>query len=226
LNDTDRLEPGSGKSTWGIVGGEKSPIVWTIDPVGGVIQGPLDLCSLAGRCLHLVLRQGQIALMSASGGRRVFFQHGSHLARVGDGGLPADGLLYFMHTDRTFEIPWEQVIPVPRSELGDASTRLASGSFEVRIESPIRFHAEMLRDRAGEGEAICRNTLARVMPTLLTIRLVHACGREANTARQREILASLRAEDLNPDLVSYGLSCVSLRVDGAFLEQQPPVPVP
>jgi len=224
LLDTDNQEFMCGVSSWGILKGEQTPIVWTTDPIDGVIQGPVDLCSLAGKYLHLVLEKGQVALMCAGGNRKAFFQDGGYLLRIGDGGLPTDGLLYFMHTDRTFDIPWEQVIPVPRSELNDPATRLASGSFNVRIESPIRFHTEMLRNRTGEGEAICRDVLSRVMPTLLTIRLAHACGHDSTPARQREALAALGPDDLNPDLAPYGLSCTSLRIDESFLESRQPVP--
>ncbi|MBU0741795.1 hypothetical protein KKA85_05440 [bacterium] len=225
MNDSDRLATGSGALTWDIMSGEQAPLVWTIDPSDGVIQGPLDLCFLNGKLLHLVLKPGQVALLTAREGRRAFFRDGGYLLRIGAGGLPADGLLYFMHTDRTFGISWEQIIPVPRNELCEPTTRLASGSFDVRIESPVRFHAEMLGNRAGEGEDICRDILAKVMPTMLTIRLAHACGREATTAKQREVLAALRPDDLNPDLAPYGLSCTDMRIDERFLNPQQPVPV-
>jgi len=225
LYDIDHQKPVFGASSWGIMNGDRAPIAWTTDPADGVIQGPVDLCCLAGKLLHLVLERGQVALMCAGGNHKAFFQDGGYLLRIGDGGLPTNGLLYFMHTEHTFEIPWEQVIPVPRSEVSDPVTRLASGSFDVRIESPIRFHAEMLKDRSGEGEAICRDVLARVMPTLLTIRLAHACGRESTRTRQREVLAALDPDDLNPDLAPYGLSCPALRIDESFLETPRPVPV-
>ncbi len=225
MYDIDHQTAGSGTSNWEILSGEQAPIVWTIDPANGVIQGPLDLCVLNGKLLHLVLERGQVALLAARGGRRAFFQDGGYLLRIGNHGLPADSLLYFMHTDRTFDISWEQIIPVPRSEHCDPTTRLATGSFEVRIESPVRFHAEMLSNRSGEGENICHDVLARVMPTLLTIRLAHACGREASTEKQRAALAALRPSDLNPDLAPYGLACTALRIDEGLFHQRQPVPV-
>jgi len=209
---------------WDILSGDEAPIDWAVEPADGVIQGPLDLCFLDGRLLHLVLKKGQVALMAARGGRRAFFREGGYMLRVGAHGLPADGLLYFMHTDRTLGIPWEQIIPVPRHELCDPATRMASGSFDVRIDSPIRFHAEMLHGRDGEGEGICRDVLAKVMPTLLTIRLAHACGRESAPTSQHAALAALRPRDMDPDLAPYGLVCTDLRIDRGFLDAQAPTP--
>lgn len=224
MKEIDHHEIASRTLTWDVLSGDHAPVAWNIDPANGVIQGPLDLCFLDGRLMHLVLKQGQVALMAARGGRRAFFREGSYLLRIGNGGLPADGLLYFMHTDRTFDIPWEQIIPVPRNEHCDPATRLAAGSFDVRVESPIRFHAEMLDGRDGEGEGICRDVLAKVMPTLLTIRLAHACGREATPTSQRDTLATLRPDDMNPDLAPYGLVCTDLRIDQDFLDAQQPAP--
>ncbi len=205
---------------------KQTPITWRIDPDKGVVQGPLDLCFLDGRTLHLVLNPGQVALLTARGEQRAFFPDGAYLLGIGANGLPADGLMYFMHTEQSLRITWEQVIPVPPVAPGSPATRRASGSFDVRIESPIRFYQEMLRNHAGEGESICYDMLSRIMPTLLTIRLAQACGPGATIEDQRTALTTLHPEDLAVDLAPYGLGCTAMEIDESFLPADRTVTVP
>ena len=218
MHRLDHTTPGAGGGTWEQWPGERIPEARRIDPAQGVVQGPLELCLLKGCVLHLVLEPGQVALMATRGGNRAFFVDGTYLLSIGENGLPPDGRIYFMHTDRSFPIAWRQVIPVPAVDGGAATTHHAEGEFRVRIDSPVRFHEEILRNRDGEGETICAEMLTRVMPTLMTIRLARACGRDGTRADQRAALASLQPADLDADLAPYGLSCTALTVDTAFLD--------
>lgn len=220
----DRSSPDVIRRPWEQWHDKQAPREWRIDPRRGVVQGPLDLCFLDGRTLHLVLAPGQVALLASRGQQRAFFPDGTYLLAVGENGLPSDSLIYFMHTDRNLRIAWSQVIPVPHACAGTAATRRASGDFHVRIDSPVRFHEQILRNRAGEGEAICADVLASLMPTLMTIRLARSCGPGGTSADQRDVLAALRPTDLDADLEPYGLSCTALSIDAAFLSEDSPQP--
>ncbi len=202
--------------SWEQLSDKQMPVTWEIDPDDGVVQGPLDLCFLDGHTLHLVLKPGQVALLTVRGEQRAVFPDGNYLLSVGANGLATDSLIYFMHTERSFRITWRQIIPMPHCEPGAAATREASGSFDVRIESPVRFYREMLRNHAGEGENICNDVLSRIMPTLLTIHLAQACGPDSSIEEQRAVLAALSPDDLAGDLAPYGLVCMDISIDETF----------
>jgi len=222
----DQFRSGINRKPWEQLNDKQMPITWEIDPDEGVIQGPLDLCFLDGRSLHLVLKPGQVALLTVRGEHRAFFPDGAYLLNVGTDDLAADSLIYFMHTERSFRISWSQIIPMPHFEPGAATTRKASGSFDVRIESPVRFYQEMLRNHAGEGENICNDVLSRIMPTLLTIRLAQTCGPDSSKEEHRAILTALSPDDLAGDLVPYGLVCMDISIDETFLGPVVKVPQP
>ena len=76
LHDNHRI-------AWELWSDKQVPITWEIDPNDGVIQGPLDLCFLDGRTLHLVLKQGQIALLTSRGEQQAFFPDGAYLLAIG-----------------------------------------------------------------------------------------------------------------------------------------------
>jgi hypothetical protein len=212
--------------SWEQLSDKKMPITWEIDPEDGVIQGPLDLCFLDGQTLHLVLKPGQVALLAVRGEERAFYPDGTYLLSVGADGVAAGSLVYFMHTERSFSINWRQIIPMPHIEPGAAATREASGSFDVRIDSPVRFYREMLCNHAGEGENICNDVLSRIMPTLLTIHLAQACGPDSSVEEQRTALAALRPDDLAGDLAPYGLVCMNITIDASFLNPLGKAPQP
>ncbi len=210
------------RRAWEQSSDQEAPLEWRIDPAQGVIQGPLDLCFLDGRTMHLTLAPGQVALLAARGEKRAFFPDGTYLLQVCESCLPSHGLMYFMHIDRSFRIAWNQVIPVPHAGEDQAATRHASGDFHVCIDSPVRFYEEILRHHAGEGEAICKRLLSKIMPTLLTIRLAQSCAPGWTVEEQRAVLASLRPGDLDADLEPYGLSCTALSIDETFLNSDSP----
>ena len=63
--DTDDRSPGlSSGRNWSDIPADDTPLTWTLDPEGGLVQGPLDLDFLRGRKLALVLEEGQLALLT------------------------------------------------------------------------------------------------------------------------------------------------------------------
>jgi hypothetical protein len=197
----------------------RTPIFWSVDPADGVIQGPLDLEFIKDRPMVLSLESNQVAVHCVNGEMHSVHLDGSQtLGPLGpdDGDKPRNSQLLFMHVDAPISVPWRQHIPVAPTSSGDPTSRLAHGTFVVQIIDPVRFYRSFLVNKCGDGEDVCRDALAQLLPTFLAIHLARLCGPGATLENQNNAIATLQAGDLDTVLSPYGISCLAVSMNSGI----------
>jgi len=217
------VRPDSASRTWDLRPESEAVREWTVDPAGGVVQGPLDLGFFDGGLLILHLVDDQVAVVDGPGGIRRVLLAGTHHLAVGEGGgalAPTDRLV-FLHTAHPLELSWRA-----GTELwleGAAGQRWpvpVIGACGVVVADPVRFHAAFL-DNVTTVDA---DLLTQVVDALVRTRLETWLGEAGpdlatTTVELQARLASLRPEVLDEEIAEYGLACSHL----AVYTQRPPV---
>jgi hypothetical protein len=213
MGDARKESDDRGSAPWETVSPDES-IVWSLTREGGVVQGPLDLSFVAGRTLHLVLEEGQVALYLHEQNLEAVYLAGRHDLVVGDGedGLDADGSLIFLDTARPWTLRWRRgtVLTLRGSDSGFDGLEII-GAATCRIVDPVHFYSSFVAGSSGGEE----RDLERVIDALLRARLeehLSALGdaSPADLALMQSRLTGLQGEDLDEDLEPYGLSCEQL----------------
>jgi len=68
---------------WTAVLNEGGPLEWSVDAANGLIQGPLDLESMRGQKMSLVLEPNQMAFLMSDGQLLAVYLDGAHYLDVG-----------------------------------------------------------------------------------------------------------------------------------------------
>ena len=192
-----------------------TPVVWSIDPASGVVQGPLDLCFVKGRTLVLTLEEDQVAVYTVDGELQSVFLEGIHslaVSREGSALEPGRSLIHFLHLLTPLDVPWRRHMPVAPVNVDDPTSRLAHGVFEINIIDPIKFHRAFLHGSEGETDQVCIDALAQLLPTFLSIHLSRICGPQATLEKQSLAMADLDPHDLDAVLAPYGIRCAGITV--------------
>ena len=193
--DCEEMEAGAG------------PLAWSGGPDDGVIEGPLDLASFAGRSLQLRLETGHLALLTLDGELRAALLDGGHLLRIGEeaGDVPPGARLLFLDTERPLAVRWS----------GAALT----GEADLRVADPALFFNAFLRHAEEVGEPFIR----RVAATLLQDRLARWLDGQAAAAPAPGVsLPAVTPALVAPWLAAVGLACETIvcRAPARFMAQR------
>ncbi|MFO7654814.1 MAG: hypothetical protein R6X25_13510 [Candidatus Krumholzibacteriia bacterium] len=200
-------------SPWDTVAAEKT-LVWSMTPGGGPLQGPLDLAFVAGRRLHLVLDEDQVALLTRDGGVEAVYLTGRHDLDVPEGtdAVPLHATLVFMDLQRPWLIRWRRgTLLHLQDDDGGEHVLEVIGMAACLITDPTAFHRCFL---AGGGP-IRPEVVAGLLETLLRSRLEEHLsdsigGVTEDLARVQSHLMALGGVDLADDLEPFGLACDQL----------------
>ena len=194
--------------SWDILPCPRDRAVWTFDTPHQAVRGPFDLALVKSEQLRIVVGEGQTALKTCRGTlQRVYFE-GTHLisSKTAEE-CPDDSLLYILQIGHPLVVPWCQHLPLLPGKNCSSPPGLTSGTFVASIIDPCVFHASFLANRVGEGESICRETLAHLLPSFLAIHL----ARSGLDLHEHQNLVSaidqFPVEQIDPDLAPYGLCC-------------------
>ncbi len=196
------------KRAWDILPSPRDRTVWTFDTPNQVVRGPLDLALVKSEHLRIVVAEGQTALQTCRGKLQRVYLEGTHLisAQVTQE-CPSDSLLYILQTGHPLVVPWCQHLPLLPGKNCSSPPGLTSGIFVAAIIDPCAFHASFLANRTGEGESICRKTLAHLLPSFLAIHLARS-GLDLHEHKNLvSAIAQFPVEQIDPDLAPYGLCC-------------------
>jgi hypothetical protein len=208
---------GSGRD-WSTAPREGEPIVWSVDPSGGLVQGPLELEFLRGRRIALVLEPGQMALLTEEQDVRAVFLDGRHTLEIGTGRRqvsPACRLLFLTTTD-ALDFRWSAAEPLV---WGDEPWQALIGTCRLDIAGPNAFHETFIAGVESCDTGFRRRLIEQIVRSVFEDVLQGVGGGRPTCADVQARLARLTTDDLNDDLQAYGLQCTHLAVYTA----QPPV---
>lgn len=194
-------------------GGPDRITEWTMDPNQGTVQGPLDLGFFLDREVRLVLKDGQVALLTAAGNLRSVFFGGTHLLAIGDdrGRISPDCQLAFLDLDQVFKMSWSRMNPVV---WGREHDQALIGKCALRIVDAERFYRTFLAGNRLWEPAFLQRLVEQVARGAVESLLTES-GLEPGSVSFAELQARitrLHAEDLAGPLEAFGLTCDNLAV--------------
>jgi len=208
---------GSGRE-WSTAPQDDEPIVWTIDPALGLVQGPLELQFLRGRKVSLILEPGQLALLTEDQEVRAVYLDGRHLLDVGTGRRQVSPAcrLVFLSAAGELDFRWTAAAPLA---WGEGEEQALIGTCSLRIDGPAAFHATFIAGVENCEADFRLRLIEQVLRGVFEDMLRGVDGRALSCSDVQMRLGRLAPADLDDDLEPYGLACVQLAVYTA----QPPV---
>ena len=196
---------------WDIIPHHHENAVWVFGASSHVVNGPFDLGLIRGERLSIMVGEGQTALLTCRGQmHRAYFEGTHHIPIRSCPDNPEDGLLYILQTEQPLVVPWRQHLPLRPGSNPASTPGLTSGVFQAAIIDPCAFHASFLANHTGEGDTICRQTLAHLLPSFLAIHLARSGGDLHDFEQLATAIDRFPLRNLDSDLAPYGLSCLNV----------------
>ena len=195
--------------SWGSYDAEEDLREWTMDPDGGMVQGPLDLAFLRGRKLFLVLEPGQVALLVRDNRLQAVYLEGGHVLEIGTAQrqVPSDSCLVFLAAGQDVRLRWNKLNPVTGACLPRAG---AIGHCSLCVDGPSRFYRHFLAGNTAWDEQSLLGAIDQAARKALAGVLEPCAG--AGEAAVQTRLTGLAPEELSEVLEEIGLSCRQIAV--------------
>ena len=213
MNNVDEKQTGmtSGRN-WGAFPAHENAMEWSVDPEGGLVQGPLDLEFLRGKRVHLALEPGQMALLVGENQLQAVYLDGGHQLDIGQGAkqIPTSSSLIFLASSRPIQLRWTKLDPVTWNNQHGLET---IGHCSLFIDAPTRFYRSFLeKTTCWDEQSIHQEIDAAARNALKTILEASFPGGQASEAEIQSRLTNLNPEEVAEGLAEHGLACSQVAV--------------
>ncbi len=195
---------------WGALPLQSENFEWTMEADGPMVQGPLDMSTLRGQRISLILDVGQFGLLAREGSLKALYLDGAHHLHIGQQNdqIHPNSMLFFLSTEITRDFRW---IPKPTDQFKTSGDSSVIGRFSVRIEKPARFYHRFLRTLEDWSPETISNQLEALVHEAFNKMLSELCGSSyKQPGGLQSTLMRLGSQHLDEYLCEHGLYCVSL----------------